>query len=62
MQTHNSKFVRVVLFSNGVVDLIAALALFFPVLMLPLPGYTSYTSELAFIAGGWGLDAFSFGI
>jgi len=62
MQAHNSKFVRVVLFSNGVVDLIAALALFFPVLMLPLPGYTSYTSELAFVAGGWGIAAFTFGI
>ena len=62
MQAYNSKFVRVVLFSNGVVDLIAALALFFPVLMLPLPGYTSYTSELAFVAGGWGIAAFTFGV
>lgn len=62
MQAYNSKFVRFVLFSNGVVDLFAALALFFPLLLLPLPGYKSYTSELAFVAGGWGIAAFTFGV
>ena len=57
-----NRFVRSVLFSNGVIDLFAALALFFPVLKLPLPGYTSYSNLLAFIAGGWGIAALIFGI
>ncbi len=55
-------FVRLALFSNGIIDLFAALALFFPMLKLPLPGYTSYTNVLAFIAGGWGIASFTFGI
>ncbi len=54
--------VRFVLFSNGIVDLAAALALFFPVFKLPLPDYASFTSELAFVAGGWGIAALTFGI
>jgi hypothetical protein len=62
MQTKNGRLVQSVLFSNGVVDLLAALALFFPVLDLPLPGYLAYTGELAFIAGGWGIAALNFGI
>jgi hypothetical protein len=33
-----TQLIRFVLFSNGVMDLFAALALFFPVLKLPLPG------------------------
>jgi hypothetical protein len=57
-----TRFVRFVLFSNGVIDLVAAAALFFPVLRLPLPGYASYTNQLAFIAGGWGIAALTFGI
>ena len=57
-----SQFVRLVLFSNGLVDLFAAMALFFPALKLPLPGYASYTNDLAFIAGGWGIAALTFGI
>lgn len=55
-------FVRLVLISNGIIDLVAALALFFPILKLPLPGYTSYTNVLAFIGGGWGIAALTFGI
>ena len=62
MQTKKSQLIRLVLFSNGVVDVFAALALFFPVLRLPLPGYPSYTSELAFVASGWGIAALTFGI
>lgn len=57
-----NRFVRSVLFSNGVIDLFAALALFFPVLKLPLPGYSSYTNILAFISGGWGIAVLTFGI
>jgi len=55
-------FVRLVLFSNGIIDLVAAWALFFPVLKLPLPGYAAYTNVLAFIAGGWGIAALTFGL
>ena len=62
MQARNdSRFVRFVLLSNGAVDLFAAVALFFPVLNLPLPGYASYTSELAFAAGGWGIATLALG-
>ena len=56
------QFVRIILFSNGVVDLFAAIALFFPVFQIALPGYASYTNQFAFIAGGWGIAAFTFGI
>ena len=56
------QFIRIILFSNGVVDLLAAIALFFPVFKIPLPGYASYTNQFAFIAGGWGIAAFTFGI
>ena len=31
-------------------------------LNLPLPGYASYTNQLAFVAGGWGIAALTFGI
>ena len=62
MQTKKNHLVRFVLFSNGIVDLVAALALFFPVFKLPLPDYASFTSELAFVAGGWGIAALTFGI
>lgn len=57
-----SQFIRLVLFSNGVVDLLAAIALFFPVLKLPLPGYASYSDDLAFVAGGWGIATLTLGI
>lgn len=57
-----TQLVRYVLFSNGIFDLFAAIALFFPILNLPLPGYVSYNNQLAFIAGGWGIAALSFGI
>ena len=56
------QFIRIILLSNGVVDLLAAIALFFPVFKIPLHGYTSYTNQFAFIAGGWGIAAFTFGI
>jgi hypothetical protein len=56
------QLVRIVLFSNGIIDLFSAIALFFPVLNLPLPGYSSYTKQLAFVAGGWGIAALTFGI
>jgi hypothetical protein len=56
------QFVRMILLSNGVVDLLAAIALFFPVFKIALPGYASYTNQFAFIAGGWGIAAFIFGI
>ena len=59
---NGNRMVRYVLFSNGVIDLFAALALFFPVFHLPLPGYTAYTNILAFIAGGWGIASLTFGI
>ena len=55
-------FIRIILLSNGVVDLFAAIALFFPVFKIALPGYASYTNQFAFIAGGWGIAAFTFGI
>lgn len=50
------------LFSNGVADLLAAIALFFPVFNLPLPGYGNYTPELKFVAGGWGIAALTYGV
>jgi hypothetical protein len=56
------QFIRMILLSNGVVDLLAAIALFFPVFKIALPGYASYTNQFAFIAGGWGIAAFTFGI
>lgn len=62
MQMMKRQLVRFVLLSNGVVDLLAALALFFPVFGLPLPGYPAYNNELAFIAGGWGITTLAFGI
>lgn len=62
MKQAKNKFIRIVLMSNGIVDLFAALALFFPVFNIPLPGYNSYTGELAFIGGGWGIAAMTFGI
>ena len=62
MKPIRNKFIRIVLMTNGIVDLLAALALFFPVFNIPLPGYNSYTSELAFIGGGWGIAAMTFGI
>lgn len=58
----SSRLARFVLFSNGVVDLGAALSLFFPVFGLPLPGYGAYTPEIAFATGGWGIAALTFGI
>jgi len=61
-RTKRDRLVRFVLFSNGVIDLFAALALLFPVLKLPLPGYATYTNQLAFIAGGWGIAALTLGI
>jgi len=54
--------VRWVLFTNGIADLLAAIALFFPLLDLPLPGYSDYTNEITFVAGGWGIAALTFGI
>ncbi|RPH88888.1 MAG: hypothetical protein EHM72_11610 [Calditrichaeota bacterium] len=63
MQTRNRiSVVHLVLFSNGVVDIGAATALFFPMFNLPLPGYSAYPIPLAFIAGGWGIAALTFGI
>jgi hypothetical protein len=56
------KFNQYVLFTNGVVDIFAAFALFFPLLGISLPGYSSYTSELAFVSGGWAIAALTFGI
>jgi len=56
------QFIRIILLSNGVVDLFAAIALFFPVFKIALPGYASYTNQFAFIAGGWGIAAFTFGV
>jgi len=56
------QFIRMILLSNGVVDLFAAIALFSPVFKIALPGYASYTNQFAFIAGGWGIAAFTFGI
>ena len=56
------KFVRYILFTNGIVDLFAAITLFFPILNLSLPGYSSYTNELEFVAGGWAIAALTFGI
>lgn len=55
-------FIRSVLLTNGIVDLVAAIILFFPMFEMTLPGYVSYTSQFAFIAGGWGIAAFTFGI
>jgi len=56
------QFIRIILLSNGVVDLLAAIALFFPVFQISLPGYASYTNQFAFIAGGWGIASFMFGV
>jgi hypothetical protein len=61
-KTKRNRFVRSVLFSNGVIDLISAMVLFFPVLKIPLPGVAIYTHQLAFIAGGWGIAVLTLGI
>ncbi|MBN2538198.1 hypothetical protein JXB37_07985 [candidate division WOR-3 bacterium] len=47
---------KVVLFANGVVDLVIGLALVvMPALGLRVPGWPVLGSEAVFIAGGWGL-------
>jgi len=63
MKLHkNTQFARFVLLSNGVADLFAAVALFFPEFDIPLPGYENYTPGLKFVAGGWGIAALTFGV
>ncbi len=62
MKFKSGRFIRFVLFSNGVVDLGAALSLFFPMLGLRLPGYGASTPEIVFATGGWGIAALTFGI
>jgi len=63
MKLHkNTRLTRFVLFSNGVADLFAAVALFFPMFNLPLPGYENLPNELKFVAGGWGIAALTFGV
>lgn len=62
MKPIRNKFIRIVLMNNIIVDLFASLALFFLVFHIPLPGYNSYTGELAFIEGGWGIAVLTFGI
>jgi hypothetical protein len=48
-------FCRLVLQSNGIVDLLSAVLLIvFPVAGLPIPGYPRFESTGAFVAGGWG--------
>lgn len=58
----DTQFTRLVLFSNGVSDLFAAVVLFFPMFNLLLPGYGNLTNELKFVAGGWGIAALTFGV
>ncbi len=53
---------RCVLLLNGIVDCFSALLLAFPLLRIPLPGFSSYSPELAFAAGGWGTSALAFGV
>lgn len=54
MKIHkNTRLTRFVLFSNGVADQFASVALFFPLFNLPLPGYENLTNKLKFVAGGW---------
>lgn len=62
IEQKNNALARYVLLSNGIIDIFAAISLFFPVFELPLPGYTSYSTQLAFVAGGWGIAALTFGI
>lgn len=62
MESLKNNSIRLILLSNGIIDLLAASALFLPFFNIPLPGYASYTSQLIFIAGGWGIAALTFGI
>jgi len=62
IEQKKNPFARYILLSNGIIDIFAAISLFFPVFKLPLPGYTSYSAQLSFIAGGWGIAALTFGI
>lgn len=56
------RWVRFVIFSNGVIDVVAAIALSFPLLKIPLPGNPTYSDLLTFAAGGWGIAALTFGV
>ena len=59
--TH-TRFAAFALLTNGIADVLGAVALFFPLFGLRLPGYASYPHPLAFVAGGWGIAALTFGI
>ena len=56
-------FIRVILLSNGVVDILVAFALIaFPAFGWPLPGYSELSYQAAYAAGGWGTAALCFGL
>jgi hypothetical protein len=56
-------FLRIILAANGIVDFgCAAVLLVLPLLRIPVLGYQVFDSQGAFMAGGWGIAALSFGL
>jgi hypothetical protein len=56
-------FLRIVLLTNGIVDLLcAAVLLILPRLNVPLLGYDGFDAQGAFMAGGWGVSTLALGV
>jgi hypothetical protein len=56
----NHGYVKIVLFLNGIIDILGAfLMIFFPDF---IPGYPDLPYQARFAAGGWGIAALTFGI
>lgn len=57
------KFVKLILFINGIIDVVVGITLvFFPNFMAQLLSYPVLTEHALFFAGGWGIAAISFGV
>jgi len=57
------KFAKIVLFINGIVDVLIGISLIFlPNLMGQLLGFPALESHSFYFAGGWGIAAISFGV
>ena len=53
----------IVLWTNGLVDLIcAAVLLVLPLLRIPVLGYSVFDAQGAFMAGGWGIATLALGV
>ena len=56
-------FIGPVLAANGIVDFgCAAILLVLPLLKIPVLGYQVFDPQGAYMAGGWGIAALSFGL